>query len=213
MQDIAWAPDASALATCSIDHNTVLWSAAGGPGVARLQDHRHYVQGAAWDPAAQFLVTQSSDRTCRRVLSDPSTVSVLSASLKVAAAFMSDDTSLQGSFITCAHVLSGISAHATSNGDTRISDRCNHPQGLRPETTTGRKEGPQDGSLERMRSRSKGPNRTQDALQTAPRKLICGRCSALGSCTAFLAWFIPWRVCGEPKPELPSQINKPHHRS
>lgn len=66
VQDIAWAPDASALATCSIDHNTVLWTAAGGPGVARLQDHRHYVQGAAWDPAARFLVTQSSDRTCRR---------------------------------------------------------------------------------------------------------------------------------------------------
>ncbi len=66
VQDIAWAPDASALATCSIDHNTVLWSAEGGRGVARLQDHRHYVQGAAWDPAARFLVTQSSDRTCRR---------------------------------------------------------------------------------------------------------------------------------------------------
>ena len=68
VQDIAWAPDATALATCSIDHNTVLWTAAGGPGVARLQDHRHYVQGAAWDPAARFLVTQSSDRTCRRAL-------------------------------------------------------------------------------------------------------------------------------------------------
>ena len=66
VQDIAWAPDGSALATCSVDRTTVLWGAGGGPGVARLQDHKGFVQGAAWDPAAQFLVTQSSDRTCRR---------------------------------------------------------------------------------------------------------------------------------------------------
>ncbi len=66
MQDIAWAPDGSALATCSVDRSTVLWVARGGPGVRRLQDHNGFVQGAAWDPAAQFLVTQSSDRTCRR---------------------------------------------------------------------------------------------------------------------------------------------------
>ena len=65
VQDIAWAPDGTALATCSVDHNTVLWEASGGPGVRRLQDHKSFVQGAAWDPAAQYLVTQSSDRTCR----------------------------------------------------------------------------------------------------------------------------------------------------
>lgn len=33
--------------------------------VMRMADHRHYVQGVAWDPAGQFLVTQSGDRTCR----------------------------------------------------------------------------------------------------------------------------------------------------
>jgi WD40 repeat protein len=31
----------------------------------RAMDHKHYVQGVAWDPAGEFLVSQSGDRTCR----------------------------------------------------------------------------------------------------------------------------------------------------
>lgn len=30
-----------------------------------LNDHQHFVQGVAWDPAGEFLASISSDRTCR----------------------------------------------------------------------------------------------------------------------------------------------------
>ena len=30
-----------------------------------LDDHTHYVQGVAWDPKNNFVVTQSVDRSCR----------------------------------------------------------------------------------------------------------------------------------------------------
>jgi hypothetical protein len=35
-----------------------------GKASMRMSDHKHYVQGVAWDPAGEFLVTQSGDRTC-----------------------------------------------------------------------------------------------------------------------------------------------------
>lgn len=36
-----------------------------GKAMMRVADHKHYVQGVAWDPAGEFLVSQSGDRTCR----------------------------------------------------------------------------------------------------------------------------------------------------
>ena len=36
--------------------------------MARLDNHKHFIQGAAWDPAQQFVVTQSADRTCKWVV-------------------------------------------------------------------------------------------------------------------------------------------------
>ena len=85
--DAAWAPDGSALATASLENLAILWDAPGGGAIgggggggagagggestapprarARLDDHRHYVQGVAWDPAGVFLATQAADRTVR----------------------------------------------------------------------------------------------------------------------------------------------------
>ena len=67
--DVAWAPDGSALLSGSIENVAVIWDIAKGKAQGRLAEHAHYVQGVAWDPASRFLVTQSSDRTCRRALS------------------------------------------------------------------------------------------------------------------------------------------------
>ena len=36
-----------------------------GKIVQILNDHQHFVQGVAWDPAGEFLASISSDRTCR----------------------------------------------------------------------------------------------------------------------------------------------------
>lgn len=31
----------------------------------RLSNHKHYVQGVAWDPANEYIITQGADRSCR----------------------------------------------------------------------------------------------------------------------------------------------------
>lgn len=33
-----------------------------GKSIQHLKDHKHYVQGVAWDPRGQFVATQSCDR-------------------------------------------------------------------------------------------------------------------------------------------------------
>ncbi|KAI7835339.1 hypothetical protein COHA_010755, partial [Chlorella ohadii] len=68
VMDLAWAPDGTALASGAIDNEAFLFVAAGrkrGDTAGRFKDHKHFVQGVAWDPAQQFVATQSADRTCR----------------------------------------------------------------------------------------------------------------------------------------------------
>lgn len=44
VQDISWAPDASAFATASIDNNCIVWDAASKNPIIRFDNHKHYVQ-------------------------------------------------------------------------------------------------------------------------------------------------------------------------
>jgi chromatin assembly factor 1 subunit B len=70
VMDVCWAPDGTALASAAIDNEVILfgWGAKRrGEHAGRFKNHKHFVQGVAWDPAQQFLVTQSADRTCRCV--------------------------------------------------------------------------------------------------------------------------------------------------
>ncbi len=71
MNDASWAPDATALLTGSIENVCVVWDVAKGKGQGRLTEHGHYVQGVAWDPAQQHVVSQSADRTCRQAFCTP----------------------------------------------------------------------------------------------------------------------------------------------
>ena len=63
--DAAWAPDGTALLTGSIENVCVVWDTEKHRPQGRLTEHGHYVQGVAWDPAQQYVVSQSADRTCR----------------------------------------------------------------------------------------------------------------------------------------------------
>jgi chromatin assembly factor 1 subunit B len=68
VMDVAWAADGTALLSGSIDNKAILWEVSDkrrGAMVATFANHKHFVQGVAWDPAQQFVVTQSADRTCR----------------------------------------------------------------------------------------------------------------------------------------------------
>lgn len=65
--DVSWACDGTALVTASIDNRSLVWDTTEkrrGKMVHQLREHRHYTQGVAWDPAQQYIVTQSADRTC-----------------------------------------------------------------------------------------------------------------------------------------------------
>lgn len=66
--DMAWSSDSSAVLSGSVDNKAFIWRIEGkrrGQISAQLYQHKHFVQGVAWDPALQYLVTQSSDRTAK----------------------------------------------------------------------------------------------------------------------------------------------------
>lgn len=44
VQDLAWAPDSSALMSGSIENICIIWDVEAGARKCRLEDHRHYVQ-------------------------------------------------------------------------------------------------------------------------------------------------------------------------
>ena len=66
VDDVAWSPHSTHLVTGSIDHTMIVWGVRDGCHPLQVvRDHRHYVQGVAWDPLDRVIVSQSSDRTCK----------------------------------------------------------------------------------------------------------------------------------------------------
>lgn len=63
--DLSWAPDSRHLVTASIDNTSIVWDVSRGRDIGKLDGHSQYVQGVAWDPAGQFIATQSNDRSVR----------------------------------------------------------------------------------------------------------------------------------------------------
>ena len=61
---LCWGPREQ-LATTSVDNTTIVWDTQSGQGLVQLSDHSHYVQGVAFDPRGEFLVSQSPDRTMK----------------------------------------------------------------------------------------------------------------------------------------------------
>ena len=62
--DIAWSPDDSMLASCSLDNLVIIWDCRSGALITTLRGHTSFVKGVAWDPIGKFLATQSDDKTC-----------------------------------------------------------------------------------------------------------------------------------------------------
>lgn len=78
LQDVAWSPDGTALATAAVDNTSIVWdmssslranSSSGGENkcmpIGRLPGHEHWVQGVTWDPLGEHIATMSGDRCCR----------------------------------------------------------------------------------------------------------------------------------------------------
>ena len=98
MNDASWAPDATALLTGSIENVCVVWDVTEKHRAqGRLTEHGHYVQGVAWDPAQQYVVSQSADRTCRHV---PACTADSIQLLSFLSAYM-EDCEIQPVDVTC----------------------------------------------------------------------------------------------------------------
>jgi len=68
VMDLAWSSDGTALLSGSIDNKGIIWDVSGkrkGSMISHFANHKHFVQGVAWDPHQQFVLTQSADRTCK----------------------------------------------------------------------------------------------------------------------------------------------------
>lgn len=62
--DLRWSPDSKCIVAGSIDCKTEIMRIE-GKGSIDLPGHTSYVQGVAWDPMNQFVVSQSADRSCK----------------------------------------------------------------------------------------------------------------------------------------------------
>lgn len=68
VMDVSWSSDGTALLSGSIDNKGIIWDVSGkrkGSMVSHFANHKHFVQGVAWDPHQQYVLTQSADRTCK----------------------------------------------------------------------------------------------------------------------------------------------------
>jgi chromatin assembly factor 1 subunit B len=64
--DLCWSPNSQFLFSGSMDDAAIVWdvNATGSAKVhLRFSDHQQYVQGVAWDPLDQVLLSVSSDRS------------------------------------------------------------------------------------------------------------------------------------------------------
>ena len=61
--DLGWSADDSRLATASIDNSVMVWDAATGALIRRLELHTSFVKGVAWDPVGTYLASQSEDKS------------------------------------------------------------------------------------------------------------------------------------------------------
>lgn len=60
--DLSWSPDSLNLISASVDNTAMVWDVLKGKSQCILSDHKNFVQGVAWDPKNQFLITLSTDR-------------------------------------------------------------------------------------------------------------------------------------------------------
>ncbi len=62
--DLNWSPDSQFIIVGSIDSKAEILRVKDRNSLS-LKGHTSYVQGVAWDPMNQMVITQSADRSCR----------------------------------------------------------------------------------------------------------------------------------------------------
>ncbi len=57
VQDIAWCPDGTKLASCSLDNHVIVWDASTGRQITVLSGHEGHVKGVSWDPFDRYVAS------------------------------------------------------------------------------------------------------------------------------------------------------------
>ncbi|XP_050526168.1 protein HIRA homolog [Daktulosphaira vitifoliae] len=64
--DLAWSPQDTYLASCSVDNTIIIWDAQKFPSVHKiLTGHTGLVKGVSWDPIGKYISSQSDDKSLR----------------------------------------------------------------------------------------------------------------------------------------------------
>eukprot|EP01132_Coremiostelium_polycephalum_P008010 gene8010-9855_t len=63
--DLTWSSDGLILTSVSTDNTASIWNPINKICYQIITEHTHYVQGVCWDPLGDYMITQSSDGTCR----------------------------------------------------------------------------------------------------------------------------------------------------
>lgn len=63
--DLCWSPNGQFLLSGSVDNDAIVWDVNKGVRISYLAGHKGYVQGVAWDPADNYIITLSTDRSLR----------------------------------------------------------------------------------------------------------------------------------------------------
>ncbi|RHY32594.1 hypothetical protein DYB32_002420 [Aphanomyces invadans] len=63
--DLSWSPDSQYLCSVSVDNTASIWHVPTAKLIEKRKDHSQFVQGVAWDPLSEFLVTTGNDRSAR----------------------------------------------------------------------------------------------------------------------------------------------------
>lgn len=63
--DLAWSNDSTMLLSGSVDNSAILWDIEKAQPIRVFKDHKHYVQGVAFDPSGEYIATLSSDRSLK----------------------------------------------------------------------------------------------------------------------------------------------------
>ena len=61
--DLAWSPDDSMIASCSLDNLIIVYDTKRGSKIASLSKHSSFVKGVCWDPIGRYLASQSDDKS------------------------------------------------------------------------------------------------------------------------------------------------------
>ena len=63
--DLCWSPNGQFLLSGSVDNDAIVWDVNKGVRLNYLSGHKGYVQGVAWDPFDNYIVTLATDRSLR----------------------------------------------------------------------------------------------------------------------------------------------------